>query len=128
MAKILVIDEYAAVRCMIKLMLQEVGHEVETAEDALAGLQQAMLCGPDLVLLEAHLAGMDGIEMCRRLHGITGLERLPVLMMTSRPEIGQFVKAARAGAWLTLIKPFGREWLLGEVSRLLAASQYAGGR
>jgi len=76
--------------------------------------------GPDLVLLDLHLPGADGFELCRRLRATPGLKNLPVLFLTASHEARDYQLNLAAGGSGFLTKPIGRRQLLAAVDDLLA--------
>ncbi|MBI2970532.1 MAG: response regulator, partial [Gammaproteobacteria bacterium] len=62
MARILVVDDYADFREVVRLLLERQGHEVLEAEDGIEAVQVCRNSHPDLVILDIFMPGKDGIE------------------------------------------------------------------
>jgi two-component system, OmpR family, response regulator MprA len=123
--KILVVDDERAVRESLRRALELEGYEIELAVDgveALAALENGD--GPDAMILDVLMPGLDGLEVCRRLRR-TG-SRLPVLMLTARVEVENRVAGLDAGADDYVTKPFALEELLARVRALLRRTQEDG--
>src|SRR3979411_1730395 len=67
MQAVLVIDDDAALRDTIGLMLETEGFRPALAEDGKAGIKQAMALKPDLVLVDLRMPGLSGIEVCKQM-------------------------------------------------------------
>lgn len=80
---------------------------------------------PDLVLLDLHLPGIDGFELCRRLRAAPGLKSVPVLFLTASRESRDYQRNLSAGGSGFLTKPVGRRQLLAAVDDLLANNRAA---
>jgi CheY-like chemotaxis protein len=115
MARILVVDDYAAILDMLEMMLAEAGHEVMSACSGVAGLELAARWRPDLVLLDVDMPGMDGVAVCRELKRGDATRSIPVLLMSGRfgPDVSE--RARKAGALGVMPKPFACEGLLAEI-------------
>ena len=114
-----VVDDDAAIRDSLRVLLEASGFAVQTHATATALLAAA----PDLagcVLTDMRMPAMDGLELQRRLneHGA----RLPVIVMTGQGDIPIAVRAMRAGAVDFLEKPLNDDRLLEAVRRALEAS------
>ena len=105
MKKILVIDDDQFNRLFAREALEGVGYAVADAEDGESGLDKAKAESPDLILLDIVMPGLDGIEVCRRLKGIEGIGKTPVVMYTSLDENKLIEVAFEAGAADYIIKP-----------------------
>jgi len=119
MARILVVDDEANIRMMLRLALAHVGHVVETADDGLEALARfgSDGVGWDLVLLDQRMPGMDGIEALHAMHA-----RRPdirVIMITAFGTIDLATEAMRVGVSDFLRKPFTVEVLRGAVEAAL---------
>jgi len=75
--------------------------------------------GPDLVLLDIMMPGMDGYEVCRRLRKSHSMSTLPIVMLTARNRPQDMAKGFEAGANDYLTKPFARGELLARVNTQL---------
>lgn len=91
------------------------GYGVDVCLDAAEAQSMATELRPDLIVIEALLAGADGAELCRRL---TERQQQPVVMLSSL-DVGE--RALGAGADVFLLKPVAPSVLLGAVAALLAS-------
>jgi two-component system, OmpR family, response regulator MprA len=123
--KILVVDDERAVRESLRRALELEGYEIELAADgdeALTALENGG--APDVVILDVLMPGMDGLEVCRRLR--RSGNRVPVLMLTARVDVGDRVAGLDAGADDYVAKPFALEELLARVRALLRRTHEGG--
>jgi DNA-binding response OmpR family regulator len=124
MQRVLVIDDEAHIRHMMRLTLEAAGYEVGEAADGLRGLE---MCGTDVVwdvvLLDQKMPGIDGIETLRRLR-----ERAPatrVIMVTAFASIELAVEAMKLGATDFVRKPMTPDTLRHTVAAALTKSPVA---
>jgi DNA-binding NtrC family response regulator len=113
--RILVVEDDASERDMVKTLLQEAGHEVvlrNAAEEALDDLKRDDL---DVLLADVQLDGMDGIELCR-LAAETRPD-VPAIVMTGFGSMETAIAAIRAGAQDFVTKPVEVDTLLHAVNR-----------
>lgn len=82
--KILVIDDEAALRDLIELVLRRENYQVKTAENGSTGLQILDSFQPDLVLLDLMLPDCSGYDLCKE---ITKKQAMPVIMLSAKNEI-----------------------------------------
>ena len=102
---ILVIDDDAPVRDMVTEVLEADGHLVFGASGGEEGLAIVEAVVPDLILVDRHLPGMNGLEVVRRLRTGAATRRTPIVAMTSA--IGEEAsKLTRAGCIAFIPKPF----------------------
>jgi two-component system response regulator MprA len=120
-AAILVVDDDAPVRRMLRRTLEAEGYAVRLVADGGSALAEIERSAPDLVLLDVAMPGLDGRAVCRRLRE-KGLP-LPVLMLTARDAVDDRVAGLDAGADDYLVKPFATEELLARTRALLRRSQ-----
>ncbi|MBE9165990.1 response regulator transcription factor [Pleurocapsales cyanobacterium LEGE 06147] len=118
---LLVIEDEAKLAQFIKLELEYEGYEVTIARDGIAGLAIARELHPDLILLDWMLPGISGPEICRRLR-TTG-DKVPIILLTAKDEVGDRVAGLDAGADDYLIKPFSLEELLARIRANLRRTQ-----
>lgn len=121
MARILVIDDEASIRDMLRLALEEAGHEVTLAVDGAAGLRQVRQTLPDLVVTDLIMPEKEGIETILELRRVTSAH-LPIVAISGGGKGGQreYLEVARKlGADRTLSKPFKIAHLLAVIQELL---------
>jgi DNA-binding response OmpR family regulator len=118
MPMVLVVDDDWRVREAIQWALEDEGFEVETAADGLQAVEHATARRPDVVLLDLRLPGLDGYRVAHDLRAAHG-NRLPSLAMTADGRAES--KAARAGAYAVVRKPFELGELLAFIRRGLEA-------
>ena len=117
MTTVLLVEDDAAVAGPLSRALQREGYEVDVVADGPAALTRAGGAGPDLMVLDLGLPGMDGLEVCRRVR--VDQPDLPVLMLTARTDEVDFVVGLDAGADDYVGKPFRLAELLARVRALL---------
>ena len=103
MATILIVEDEKSIIDMMAFNLKREGYQVLTAMDGPSGLEAALNQGPDLVLLDVMLPGMDGFEV---LHGIREKSQVPVIMVTAREEERDKIMGLENGADDYVTKPF----------------------
>ena len=116
-ARVLVVDDEPAVRESLERALVAEGYSVLLAKDGLEALAAVAGDRPDLVLLDVLMPALDGLEACRRLRAAAN--RVPVLMLTARDDVGDRVAGLDAGADDYLVKPFALDELLARIRALL---------
>lgn len=118
---ILVVEDEAKLAQFIELELKYEGYQVSVAPDGFAGLAAVRETHPDLVILDWMLPGISGLEICRRLR-TTG-DKVPVILLTAKDEVGDRVAGLDAGADDYVVKPFSVEELLARVRAQLRRHQ-----
>ena len=105
--RILVIDDEAAVRESIKMILEYDGYDCLLAPSGHEGLERVGKDSPDLVFLDVKMPGMDGLEALRRIRELDAL--LPVVMISGHATVSTAVEATKLGAFDFLEKPISTE-------------------
>ncbi|MGW0712460.1 response regulator transcription factor [Streptomyces sp. NPDC002643] len=119
-ATILLADDDAAVRDGIGRLLRFEGYETVLAENGLVALDLVGTPdgdGPDLVLMDVTMPGLDGLAATRRIRASGST--VPIMMITGRDAVGDRIVALDNGADDYLTKPFAAEELLARVRALL---------
>jgi DNA-binding response OmpR family regulator len=121
---VLVVDDEAEIRQLVRRTLEAKEYAVETAADGAEALALAEALVPDLVLLDAMLPKLHGFEACRRLKSSPRTRDVPVVMMTAIYRGWRFAQDAREayGAVDYVEKPFRLEDLLRRVEAALDTS------
>ncbi len=81
--QILVVDDEAATRTLISILLQRRGFSIIEAGDGLSALQLLDTTSPNLIILDLMMPGMDGFELCRRLRARDQTAATPILIMSA---------------------------------------------
>ena len=116
---ILIADDRASSRELLRTVLQRAGYEVLEAEDGEQALAQARVGNPDLVLLDLQMPGLDGFGVLAELRGDPRFRDLPIVALTASAMRGDREKILEAGFTEYLAKPASPETLRETVARLL---------
>ncbi len=120
MARVLIVDDDAALREGIAETLGDLGHEAEEVGDGAAALARLALGGVDAVLLDLRMPGMDGLAVLRALRALReGGAMPPVAVLTAVPTAANTIEAMRLGAVDHVAKPIGRAALAELLGRML---------
>ena len=114
---VLVVDDDDAIRGVVRTVLEADGFEVVEAADghaALLLLDSINGRGPDIVVLDVMMPGIDGIEVCRRIDHAS----MKVIMLSARDDADSRERAEQAGADGYLTKPFSAIDLLDELEAM----------
>ncbi|MFG2616875.1 response regulator transcription factor [Streptomyces sp. NPDC048507] len=114
---VLVVEDDPGVRSTLDQLLRFEGYRVLLAPDGLEALAVLERESPDLALVDVVMPGLDGLALCRMLRRRG--DRLPVLVLTARHQIGDRVAGLDAGADDYLSKPFATEELFARIRALL---------
>jgi DNA-binding NtrC family response regulator len=119
MANILVVDDELGIRDLLMEILNDEGHNVESAENAGQARQARLRYTPDLVLLDIWMPDTDGVTLLKEW-ATSGLLTMPVVMMSGHATIDTAVEATKIGAHSFLEKPITLQKLLKAVNDGLA--------
>jgi two-component system KDP operon response regulator KdpE len=117
---ILIVDDDASFRRVIRTALTAKGYEVSEARNGIEALDQIRFARYDLALLDINMPEMTGIEVCEEIRKTS---EMPIVMLTVRNTESDKVEALDAGADDYITKPFGARELL---ARIRAALRRAG--
>ena len=116
-ARVLVVDDEAAIADLVSTTLRYEGFETSTAGDGRAAIEAVEAFRPDLMVLDVMLPDLDGFEVQRKLID-RGL-RVPVLFLTARDATEDKVRGLRVGADDYVTKPFSLEELVARIRAIL---------
>lgn len=115
--RILVIEDDDHIAEGLKLNLSLQGYDVALSLNGVDGLQQWKAWGPDLIVLDIMLPGIDGLSILRNIR--LEDERIPILILSARGSVEDKVKGLEYGVDDYLVKPFELEEFLLRIERLL---------
>ncbi|HTT84206.1 MAG TPA: response regulator FixJ [Rhizomicrobium sp.] len=114
---VFVVDDDAAVRDSLTMLLKLAGHKVDAYESATRFLSEAKPSPSDCLIADVRMPEMDGLELQHEL--VRRQSPLPIIIVTGHGDIPLAVQAMKAGAVDFLEKPFARDVLLTAVRRAL---------
>ncbi len=116
---ILCIDDDRLLLRLFSDALERYGFRTAVAPDGPTGIEVAKGERPALILLDFMMPAMDGLEVCRRLRAEPALRETRIILLTARedPELGP--QAREAGATLTVRKPFGPDFVVETIERVI---------
>jgi two-component system, cell cycle response regulator len=117
MSRILTVDDSKAIRVIVSKQVQELGFEVDEAEDGLLGLAKLEELTYDLVILDVTMPNLDGPGMLAKMREAGN--KTPVLMLTSESKKSIMVDVMKAGIEDYILKPFKPEELKAKVLKVL---------
>jgi putative two-component system response regulator len=121
---VLIVDDEAGIRALLKRLLTGDGYAVEAAEDGESALAAVMSRLPDVVLLDINIPGLNGIEVCRRVRQDATTRLTPVIFITGLEARELRVEGLKAGADDFLTKPVDPQELLARVRSLTRLKKY----
>ncbi|MGL5096047.1 MAG: response regulator, partial [Planctomycetia bacterium] len=119
--RILVVDDTRTVRKYVQLTLERYGYGVAAAadgEEALAIVARAL---PDLVLTDINMPGIDGYKLCKILKSSPNTEHIPVVMLSSKDGLFDWIRGKMVGCTEYITKPFEPDVLVQKVQKYIAA-------
>lgn len=120
--RILVVDHDPQSRRFMNARLGVANYSVDSVETAQAALDACVRARPNLVITDLRLEPMDGLTLLRELK--SRWPALTVIIVTAHGTIPEAVQATQGGAFGFLVKPVGKEELLGQVERAIRASTF----
>lgn len=122
MKKILLVDDHADIRRLIRMTLEFEDYEIHEAADGESALRIARQVRPDFVLTDVMMPGpVDGLEVCRRIKADPEFCDTHVMVVSARGQARDREAGLQAGADTYLVKPFSPLQLIDSLSQLWLA-------
>lgn len=121
--RILVVDDAADVRQMLRVVLTRNGYDVLVASNGQAGLASAFDGKPDLILLDIMMQDMDGWEVLKLLKMEEATREIPVVILSARVELKDKIRGLQEGAVDYVTKPFVVRDVLDRMARILGQDE-----
>ncbi len=122
--KILIVDDEAGVRELLKDALKLAGFDTQVANDGMSALTALRSFTPDIMIIDINMPLMDGFELVERLR--KNGNDVPVLMLSARADRVDVTRGLTLGADDYVVKPFGLEELVLRLKAILRRSQISG--
>jgi CheY-like chemotaxis protein len=119
MKRVLVADDKATSRELIRTVLEKVGYSVNEAGDGVEAVQMALQVKPDLIILDLQMPTLDGFGALDLIRSDARFKDLPIIALTANAMQGDREKALAAGFTSYISKPVTLSCLRAELARLL---------
>ncbi len=118
--KVLVVDDYALTRDMVKSILRQLGFvNILAAEDGAMALQLLREEKVGLIICDWNMPRMSGLALLREVRGDEKLKAVPFLMLTAEAYRENIVEAVKAGVTDYIVKPFTSQVLAEKIESVL---------
>ena len=118
--KILVVDDFATMRKVIRNLLKQSGYEnIAEAEDGAAALRILKSQKFDFIISDWNMPNMNGLELLKEVRADGELAKLPFLMVTAEALKDNVVAAVKAGVSNYIVKPFTAEVLSEKLEKTM---------
>lgn len=119
MKRVLIVEDQADIRKLIRMTLEFEAYEIHEASDGSQGLRLASALRPDLMLLDVMMPGeLDGLQVCQRIKSDPELSHIKIVLLTARGQARDREAGNKAGADDYLVKPFSPLQLIDTIERL----------
>ena len=118
--RVLVVEDEEDLRDIARFTLEGAGFEAIEAVNGVEGVAKSEAERPDLVLMDIQMPQLDGYEATRRIKALSGMQRTPVVAVSSFAMKGDEEKARAAGCDAYVTKPYSPKQLLALVRQFLA--------
>ena len=118
--KIMVVDDFATMRKVIRNLLKQVGYEnIVEAEDGVIALKTLKSQKIDFVVSDWNMPNMTGLELLKAVRSDEDLKSTPFLMVTAEALQDNVLAAVKAGVSNYIVKPFTAETLNDKITKIL---------
>lgn len=117
--RVLLVEDEAPIREMLKFVLEQSGYETLEAEDFDIALEKVVEPYPDLILLDWMLPGGSGVQLAKRLKQHEFTRDIPIIMVTARGEEEDKVRGLDSGADDYVTKPFSPKELVARIKAVI---------
>ena len=118
--KILVVDDYATMRRIVRNLLSQIGHlDVEEAGDGIVALQKLRETQFGLVISDWNMEPMTGLQLLKEVRADNKLNATPFIMVTAESKTENVIAAKQAGVNNYIVKPFNADTLKQKIASVL---------
>ncbi len=123
--KVLLVEDEATNQEMIEVLFRELGIKIELADNGKTGIEKVIALKPDLILMDIHMPGMDGMEATRCIRLLREGKEIPIVALSADAFTGQQKTALQAGVSEYLTKPLDFKKLMPILSKYLKPDKSA---
>lgn len=114
--KILIVDDSATIRNLVKIALKLDGYDITTAIDGQDALEKLGKNSFDMLITDLNMPNMDGRELIKNVREISEFEKLPIIVLSSLSSAKDITNTMDIGADAYITKPFDNVKLRAEIS------------
>jgi CheY-like chemotaxis protein len=119
MTKVLVVEDSADARQLLRDVLEKLGHTVVEATDGLECVKKALTNRPDLIVLDLMMPAASGDSALAFMRGTPELANIPILVVSAHPDVARIAKLNGADGWVS--KPIRIDELSQKIKTILSA-------
>jgi DNA-binding response OmpR family regulator len=123
--RVLIVEDETDIRDMLAYNLKQEGYDVATVDTGGAALDEVNQFGPDLVVLDLMLPGLDGLQVCRAIRADGNTAAIPIIMLTAKAEESDRIVGLELGADEYITKPFSPNEVVARVRAQLRRAHRA---
>jgi two-component system, OmpR family, alkaline phosphatase synthesis response regulator PhoP len=121
--KILLAEDEPDIQFVVRIALEDAGHQVVMADDGQAAVEEARVQMFDVVLLDVMMPRLDGLGACRALKADPLTRDIPIVFLTARSQQSEVQAGLHLGALGYIVKPFDAFTLADEIAALLQCNE-----
>ena len=117
--KILIVDDFATMRRIMKNILKQIGFSnILEADDGTTALEQLGKSSVDLIISDWNMPKMTGLDLLKEVRNTDGLKDVPFLMVTAEAQKQNVIDAVQAGVTNYVVKPFTAEAISEKLEKI----------
>ncbi|WP_256385168.1 chemotaxis response regulator CheY [Photobacterium toruni] len=118
---ILVVDDFATMRRIVKSQLNELGYtNVDEADDGATALPMLQTGKYQFLITDWNMPTMSGLDLLKNVRANPSLMHIPVMMITAEAKRDNIIEAAKAGVNGYIVKPFNSKALKEKITAVLS--------
>jgi len=119
--KILVVDDFATMRRILRNILKQIGFtNISEADDGTTALEAMSKTQFDLVISDWNMPKMTGLELLKNIRSSSEFKEIPVLMVTAEAQKQNVIEAVKAGVSNYVVKPFTADAIIEKIEKIFA--------
>jgi two-component system chemotaxis response regulator CheY len=120
--KVLVVDDFATMRRIMKNILKQIGFtNILEADDGTTALEELKNNSIDLIISDWNMPKMTGLDLLKTVRGTEELKDIPFLMVTAEAQKQNVIDAVQAGVSNYVVKPFTAEAISEKLNKIFSS-------